>query len=136
AALASVRLQQRRFADAVAAAQQALARSNAVKIRFLAARVFVEAGAPEQATALAGGLAAALNAEPRAYAAIIDGELAFESKDYRTAAKLFSEANMLQDTWIGHFDLGRAFLEAGAFTEADSEFDRCLKRRGETLALF
>ncbi len=27
-------------------------------------------------------------------------------------------------------------MEAGAFTEADSEFDRCIKRRGETLALF
>jgi len=40
------------------------------------------------------------------------------------------------DTWIGRFELGRAYLEAGAFTEADSEFDRCIKRRGETLALF
>ena len=37
---------------------------------------------------------------------------------------------------MGHFDLGRAYLEAGAFTQADSEFDRCLKRRGEALALF
>ena len=40
------------------------------------------------------------------------------------------------DTWIGHFDLGRAYLEAGLFTEADSEFDRCTKRRGEALSLF
>ena len=37
---------------------------------------------------------------------------------------------------MGHFDLGRAYLEAGAFTQADSEFDRCITRRGETLALF
>ena len=42
----------------------------------------------------------------------------------------------LLDTWIGRFDLGRAYLEIGAFTEADSEFDRCIARRGETLALF
>jgi serine/threonine protein kinase len=28
------------------------------------------------------------------------------------------------------------YLEAGAFTQADSEFDRCIKRRGEALALF
>ena len=27
-------------------------------------------------------------------------------------------------------------MEAGALTQADSEFDRCLKRRGEALALF
>ena len=37
---------------------------------------------------------------------------------------------------MGHFDLGRAYLEAGAFAQADSEFDRCIKRRGEALSLF
>ena len=42
----------------------------------------------------------------------------------------------LLDTWIGRFELGRAYLEIGAFTEADSEFDRCITRRGESLALF
>jgi hypothetical protein len=40
------------------------------------------------------------------------------------------------DTWIGHFDLGRAYLAAEAFPQADSEFDRCLKRSGEALSLF
>ena len=40
------------------------------------------------------------------------------------------------DTWIGRFELGRAYLEAGAFAEADSEFDRCIGRLGEVLALF
>ena len=27
-------------------------------------------------------------------------------------------------------------MEAGAFTDADSEFERCIKRRGETMELF
>jgi hypothetical protein len=45
-------------------------------------------------------------------------------------------ANDLLDTWIGRFELGRTYLEAGAFTEADAEFDRCLKRRGEAIELF
>ena len=40
------------------------------------------------------------------------------------------------DTWIGRFELGRAYFEAGAFTQADSEFDRCIQRRGEALSLF
>ncbi len=39
------------------------------------------------------------------------------------------------DTWFGHFDLGRAYLAAEQFTQADSEFERCLKRRGEALQL-
>ena len=40
------------------------------------------------------------------------------------------------DTWIGRFYLGRAYLDAGAFTEADTEFDQCTKRRGEAIELF
>ena len=40
------------------------------------------------------------------------------------------------DTWIGHFDQGRAYLDLGAFAQADSEFDRCITRRGEALSLF
>jgi hypothetical protein len=52
------------------------------------------------------------------------------------AIKAIDEANKLLDTWIGHFYLGRAYLQAGRLTEADSEFDRCLTRRGEALSLF
>ena len=39
------------------------------------------------------------------------------------------------DTWLGHFNLGRAYLEAGEFVQADSEFDLCITRRGEALNL-
>ena len=59
-----------------------------------------------------------------------------KSGDSRQAIKVLTEANALLDTWIGHFDLGRAYLEAGLFAQADSEFDRCIKRRGEALSLF
>ena len=75
-------------------------------------------------------------AEPQAYAKIIEGEAALKSGDARQAIKSLTEANALLDTWIGHYDLGRAYLAAGAFTQADSEFDRCLTRRGEALSLF
>jgi len=32
--------------------------------------------------------------------------------------------------------LGRAYLEAGAFPDADRELETCVKRRGEATALF
>ena len=102
----------------------------------MAARTFVEAGETGRAAPLIAGLAAELQAEPQAYAKIIEGEAALKTGDARAAIRVLTEANALLDTWIGHFDLGRAYLEAGAFAQADSEFDRCLKRRGETLALF
>jgi eukaryotic-like serine/threonine-protein kinase len=136
AALASAHLARKQKAAAIAAAEKALANSTAVNIRFLAARVFVEAGADERAQLLTTGLASELLAEPQTYAKILDGEKALRNGEARQAIKAFTEANALLDTWIGHFDLGRAYLEAGALTQADSEFDRCFKRRGEALALF
>jgi eukaryotic-like serine/threonine-protein kinase len=135
-ALASVRALRNEPGPAIAAADQALTHSQAVKIRFLAARVFVEAGALDKARALSTGLAAELQAEPQAYARIIEGLVALKTGDARNAIKVLGEANDKLDTWIGHFELGRAYLEAGAYTQADSEFDRCLKRRGEALSLF
>ena len=135
-ALAHAQLMRQQRAAALAAAERALANSQAVKIRFLAARVFVEAGATGRAATLATALASELQAEPQSYALIIDGLTALKNSNPRLAIREFTDANALLDTWVGHFDLGRAYLAAGAFLQADSEFDRCLKRRGEALSLF
>jgi hypothetical protein len=56
--------------------------------------------------------------------------------DPQQALQFLTEAKNLADMWIAHLDLGLVYLEAGAFAEADSEFDICIKRRGETLELF
>jgi tetratricopeptide (TPR) repeat protein len=136
AALADVHVLRRQRSAAIAAVESALANSQTIKIRFLAARVLVEVGDIARARTLAAGLASELQTESQAYSRIIEGEAALKTGDSRQAIKAFVEANGLMDTWIGHFDLGRAYLAADAFTQADSEFDRCMKRRGEALALF
>jgi serine/threonine protein kinase/tetratricopeptide (TPR) repeat protein len=123
-------------ASAVTAAGRALVNRQSVKTRFLAARVFVEAGEAARAKKLAESLGSELQAEPQAYAKLILGEAALKERNPRPAIQLFNEAKGLMDTWLTHFDLGRAYLDAGAFTEADSEFDRCISRRGEALELF
>ena len=134
--LAEANLQRGQRPAAVAAANRALANSQSIKIRFLTARIFVEAGDDAQAKKLAAGLGAELQAAPQAYSKLILGELALKANDPKQAIQLFTEAKQLVDTWIGRFDLGRAYLEAKAYAEADSEFDRCIKRRGEALELF
>jgi tetratricopeptide (TPR) repeat protein len=121
---------------AVAAAEKALLNSQAVKIRFLAARVLVEADQLGKARPLIAGLASEIQTEPQAHAKILEGDVFLKNGDPSQAIKVLAEANGLLDTWIGHFDLGRAYLDAGMFAQADSEFDRCIKRRGEALALF
>ena len=52
------------------------------------------------------------------------------------AIKDFEEAKQIADTWMGRFDLGRAYLAVDAFLEADAELEAALKRRGEATALF
>ena len=121
---------------ALAAVEDALKASQAVKIRFWPHASPSQAGDKPLAAKLAVGLAKEFLAEPRAYAKIVEGGLALDGGDAAKAIALFTEANTLFDTWIGHFDLGRAYLEAGALPQADSEFDRCISRRGEVLALF
>ena len=135
-ALAHAELLRGRKAEAMAAAEKALANSQAVKTRFLAARVFLEAGATAKAQALSLELASGLQKAPQAYAKILNGLLALKQRDARQAIQDLTDANGLLDTWIGQYDLGRAYLEAGAFLQADSSFERCLKRRGEALSLF
>lgn len=122
--------------SALAAAQKALDNSQSAKIRFLAARAFVEAGDIAKGRKLADTLGSELQAEPQAYAKMIEGEAALKERDTQKALQLLTDAKKLLDIWIVHLDLGIVYLEAGAFAEADSEFDQCIKRRGEVLELF
>ena len=90
--------------------------------------------APARATA--AEFDSKLTAEPQAYGRIIAGMSAVAGGDTGQAIKALTEANRLLDTWIGRFELGRAYLSAGEFVQADAEFERCIKRRGEALELF
>ena len=84
---------------------------------------------------MAAAFTSQLAAEQQAYGKILEGGIALKTGDAKQAIKLFTEANETHDTWLGHFDLGRAFFAAKAFPQADSEFDRCIQRRGEALTL-
>jgi tetratricopeptide (TPR) repeat protein len=121
---------------AIAAADDVLASSQDMRTRFLAARVLVEAGELEKGRAFAEELTAEFQAEAQAYAKIIEGGAALKEGNPREAIDLLTEANDLLDTWLGHFDLGRAYLEAGAYLRAEGELDRCIARRGEAMSLF
>jgi tetratricopeptide (TPR) repeat protein len=135
-ALAHADLWRQQPQPAIKAAERALANSQEVSVRFQAARIFAEGGKLAKAQELAAGLGSELQSEPQAYAKIVQGKVALGRGDAPGAIKALNEANRLLDTWIGHFELGRAYLQAGAFVEADSEFDLCLKRQGEALELF
>jgi tetratricopeptide (TPR) repeat protein/tRNA A-37 threonylcarbamoyl transferase component Bud32 len=135
AALAHTEILRGRPGAAVDAADRALANDDGLNVRFMAARAYVAAGRIDKARPLMAAMAAELLAEPQAYAKIVEGEIALANGDPRQAVKVLTDANTLLDTWLGHFDLGRAYFEAGQLPQADSEFDKCLRRRGEALQL-
>jgi len=136
ASLANTQLLRGEKGAAIAAADKATAHSQSVQVRFLAGRIFAEAGEIAKAQKLSVSLGSELQAEPQAYAKIIEGGSALKQGDSRQAIQALTNADKLLDTWIGRFELGRTYLEAGLFAEADSEFDRCIKRRGEAIELF
>jgi tetratricopeptide (TPR) repeat protein len=123
-------------AQAVSAASKALTLSRDVPVRFLAGLTFAETGDASKARDLAVGLAAEAQVEPQTWAKILEGKLALQRGNKDEGIKTLTDANALLDTWIGRFELGRAYLDAGLLVEADSEFDRCIKRRGEAVELF
>ena len=124
---------------AIAVADQALRTSSSVEVQFLAARILVEGGQIERARKLATALAKQVPTEPHTYGRILEGEIALKSGDARAAIAILTEANDPQkgglDTWLGHFDLGRAYLALDQYADADSHFDQCILRKGEALSL-
>jgi eukaryotic-like serine/threonine-protein kinase len=136
AALAYTELLRDRKAQAIAAADRALEISQARTVRFMAARILIEAGEPQRAKRIAVTLGNDLLPEAQALASILDGMIALADGDNRNALRFLNDANTQLDTWIGHFELGRVYLTANQFLQADSEFDRCVTRRSEALALF
>jgi tetratricopeptide (TPR) repeat protein len=117
------------------AAMRALEISKTVKIRFLAAHVLARTGDLKTAGEVARTLAAESLQDSKVYAQLIDAEIALQSKDARKAIEIISQANKNLDTWIGRLNLARAYIEAGMFTEADSELDACIRRKGEAVEL-
>jgi hypothetical protein len=96
----------------------------------------VQAGNDGKARALAAQLNTKLNRDFQAYSKVIEGEILLEHGDAPAAIQEFRQAQTLADTWLGRFDLGRAYLAAGASAQAHSEFSVCQSRRGEATALF
>jgi tetratricopeptide (TPR) repeat protein/predicted Ser/Thr protein kinase len=134
-ALAQLQLRSQR-ARALASLEKALELSKSDSVLFSAALVFLEAGQEARAASLGTQLKARLEPEPQAYGKLIEGEMELKRGDGRAALSLFQEAQRLEDTWLGRLSTARAYLQIGAFTEAHSELEVCLRRRGEATAVF
>ena len=122
--------------QSIEAATRALDTDRGPAVSFAAARALIAAGQEGRAEAVARELAASLEPEPQAYAKLLEGEEQLAHHNPRGAIQLFQGAEKLVDMWLAHLDLARGYVEAGAFPEASSEIDICVRRRGEATAVF
>lgn len=135
-ALAQAQLLGSRKAEALAAAARAVELDKEPSVLHAAGRVYAEAGEFKRADALVTQLKTSIDPDPQLYAKLLEAEIVLYRKDVKSALSVLKEAENLADSWLGHFLMGRAYLEAGAFPEADSEIETCIKRKGEASALY
>ena len=133
---ANVLLLQNKKSLAKDMAEQALEIMTSDDILFSAALIYLNAEDTERARTLAADLNKRIEPEPQVYAKLIGGEMSRARGDFSNAINLFQEAHRQLDTWIGHFLLGRTYLDAKEFPQAYAEFELCLKRKGETASVF
>jgi tetratricopeptide (TPR) repeat protein len=125
-----------KVAESVASARRALSYSEDDSVVFWVARTYLQSGHEQEALLLAQQLEKKLAADSQSYGKLIEGEVRLQRGKPQDALKLFKEAQKIADTWLGRFDSAVAYLAEGAFAEADSELETCLKRRGEATAVF
>ena len=126
--------QEAKARDAVMARLRKLSKDDSVLVPL--ARLAVAAGRLDEARAIAAELATRLPAQSRAYAKLIEAEIAMANRQYPTAIDALNAAQKLADLWLVRYALGLAYFQRGAYPEAHSEFEKCRERRGEATALF
>ena len=123
-------------AKAIPLAERALKTSEEDAVLLAAAVVLAQAGEEKRARAVADALDRRVEAEPRMYAEVVRGAVEIRRGDFAEAVVRFKSAALRVDSWLARYGLGRAYLEAGAFAQAQDEFERVEKRRGEATDAF
>ena len=122
--------------DAVASAEKAVSLATGENILFPAAGIFLATGKTQRALALAVDLGKGVENDPRVYGRLIEAEAQLRAGKRADAIRTIEAAKEIADTWMGRFLDGRAYVEAGAYAEAEAELEKCMKRRGEATAVF
>jgi serine/threonine protein kinase/Flp pilus assembly protein TadD len=121
---------------ALSASDRAVKLDPEPSVLMAAGELYVNAGDTARAAKLVAQLSAKIEPEPQLYGALLQGSISLSRGQRMEAIQAFEKAQKISNSWLGHFYLGKAYLQNGSFTEADSEFELCLKRRGEASAVF
>jgi len=118
------------------AAMAAAAASSHESVLYPAARVLIALGDIEGAEKIALDLENKLQSQTVAYARLIQGEIALSNNHLLPAVEALKDGWQRDDSWLAHYLLGRAYLEAEHYAEALGDFEICSDREGEALDIF
>jgi tetratricopeptide (TPR) repeat protein len=135
-ALAQAHAAAGRASEAQRVALQALALGDHESIRVPIGRLYISQKKRTDARKIIELLSKRLQPQSRAYAALLESEVALETGDIAGAIAQLNRAQTLADLWLVRYSLGLAYLQAGDHAGALREFDLCAKRRGEASAVF
>jgi tetratricopeptide (TPR) repeat protein len=135
-ALAQAHAAAGRASEAHRVAAQALTLGDHESIRVPIGRLYISQKKRTDAQKIIEQLSKRLQPQSRAYAALLESEVALNGGDIAGAIALLDRARTLADLWLVRYSLGLAYLQAGDHAGAAREFDLCAKRRGEASAVF
>ena len=72
----------------------------------------------------------------RAYAKVIEAEIALAAREYLAASDALIAARKFADLWLVRYLLGVTYFQLGNYVAATQEFETCRQRRGEAMAIF
>jgi tetratricopeptide (TPR) repeat protein len=136
AMLGSIHLATGQPAKALAAAERGRKVTSADYVLFQVGLVFLGAGDDRKARAIAEDLEKRLGIDARMYALVLNGAIATRKKNHVEAVAKMKAATLLVDAWPARYGLGRAYLEAGAYPQAQQELEAAVMRRGEATDVF
>ncbi len=136
ALLGSIHLATGQTAKALAAAEKGRKATSADYVLFQVGLVFLGAGEDRKAQAIAEDLEKRLGVDARMYALVLDGAIASRKKNHVEAVAKVKAATQLVDAWPARYALGRVYLEAGAYPQAQQELEAAVARRGEATDVF
>ena len=117
-------------------ARRALEFGHQASVAVPLAALAIDAGRESEARRLGDELGGSLENQGRAFAKLIEARLALNDGRINEAIQLLRGVLQLADHWLVRFDLGVAYVKGGHFAQALSEFETCLRRRGEASAVF
>jgi tetratricopeptide (TPR) repeat protein len=123
-------------AKAVPLAERARKLSSTDYVQLQAGMLLLAAGDEKRARSVAEELEKRMGNDPRTYALLLQGAIASRAKRHAEAVARLREALALEDSWMVRYALGRAYLEAGAYAQAQEELEKAVLRRGEATDVF